>query len=81
MGEILKTNPENGLILTAASNVQKYRIWPVLPQFEDAWICRHPDDPELREPELQNAEIWVDLNMKHNVTTLCESGREQQFTL
>jgi len=64
----IKANFGNELILTTASNVQKYRIWPVLPQFKDLWIRRQLGDPELCEPEPPNARIREGLNAKHNVT-------------
>lgn len=37
-----KANPENQLVLTAASSVQKYRVRLVLCQFEDMRIRGHP---------------------------------------
>ena len=55
-------------MLTTAPDVEKYCIWPALPQFEDTWICRHPSDPEPREPEPTNTRIRVNLNAKHDVT-------------
>ena len=73
MSQVIKANSESELILTAASNVQKYRTRPVLPQFEDAWIRSHPGDLESRELESTNAGIRVDLNTKHNVTAPCGS--------
>jgi hypothetical protein len=62
---------ENELILTAASNVQKYRIGSVLPQLEDAGIRRYLGDSELRECERPNARIRAGLDTKHNVTVPC----------
>jgi len=64
MGE----NSENKLILTTAPNVQEYRTWAALPQFEDTWIGGHPGNLEPCEPEPTDARIRVDLNVKQNVT-------------
>lgn len=61
-------NSRNEPMLTTAPDVEKYCIWPALPQFEDTWICRHPSDLEPREPEPTNARIRINLNAKHDVT-------------
>ena len=86
LGEKLLVSYESKLgdepILTAASDVQKYGIWPVLPQFEDAWIRGRLRGPKHREPEPPNARIWEDLNTKHSVTTpWIQLVREQRLTL
>ena len=55
-------------MLTTAPDVEKYRIWSALPQFQNTWICGQLGDLEPREPEPTNARIRVDLNTKHDVT-------------
>jgi len=64
----MEGNSRNELILTTAPDIQEYRIWSTLPQFEDTWICRDPGYLEPREPEPTDAKMRVDLNTKHVVT-------------
>ena len=53
--------PKYELVRTVASEIQRYRVWPVL-QIEDAWIRRHPGGPKPCVSKSANARIRVDLN-------------------
>ena len=56
------------LIRTAASNIQKYRVWSVLHQFKDVWVCGDLCDLELRESEPADARVRENLRVRSNIT-------------
>ena len=63
-----KLQIDSELIRTAASNIQKYRVWSVLQQFKDVWVCGDLCDLELGESESADARVWENLSVTPNVT-------------